>query len=353
MIQKIDSGTMTSLLQRAEQTAKAMETSMYEMAGDLANKLKVIQNEQEYAEQRLLELTELLNGAEGDYKNKIVFPTCGDMYGVYDVFGCSVHPAFLGKPDNIFNFEMSVGAMFKNNMNVKLNGEISELYKHALMHDTIAEKGVAFTENDEPQIRLEIEVNPGDLLGSTAFNTIELAPYLPGSLQIDEIEIYDMSGRMAQSTSPDFQLAAPIAPVGNERILLPRRYNLFRVVLLFRCRFRNLRGKYPFGLRHLYFLNAEYDPNSYVVAKLTRDRPFDWIGDELVVRDQSGRRDSSCTVERVQLYMNWKNGAPEYEIPTTKGAIPNVIARNLQELYVRVPLDRSWISLAFKKVGER
>ena len=354
MIPKISSKEMSEILAQSKESIVNIENDMNATKADLSNKLLVIKNEQEYAIQELASLKELLtDGAGNDLRNKIVFARQSGLGGKYDMFGTTIHPAFTKTPNNIFNFGTSAGAIFKNNANVRINNKVSESAKAMLMHDSIAGKGVAFAEYDSPTLKLEVELNVGDLLGDTAFNMIELAPFLPGSFTINSVEVYKIQSYMTQATLPDLQISQPITKVGASRILLDARYSLYKCVFNITLHYKNRNGKYPFGLRHLYFLNADFNRESYVVARIEKNRFIDWISDDLYVRDQNRQYKSSCAAEGIKVYMSYNNDILEYEVLTSKGLSENIIARNTKELYVKIPLTRGMISISFDKIADR
>ena len=120
-----------------------------------------------------------------------------------------------------------------------------------------------------------------------------------------------------------------------------------------RVNFQNAAGKYPFGLKHLYFLNCNYNPNSYMVFYVDRNRYIDWVSDDIVIRDQDGLRLTTCTNEGIELYMEYNDGKLSSEITPSKGLNQNTIARNIYGFYVKVPIKKGTISLKFNEISER
>jgi hypothetical protein len=354
MIVKMNSKELSEILEDSQESIANIEADMNTVKRDLVNKLAVIKNEQEYSIQELLNIKELLNGGTAkDLKSKIVYARQTGLGGTYDIYGSTVHPKFVRDPNNIFNFVTAMGPVFKNNANIRINDVVNETQKAMLIHDGIAGKGIAFAEYDSANIKLEIEINVGDLLGDTVFNMIEIAPYLPGSFTINSIEVYKIQSYLMQSTLPDYAITLPINKVGACRIMLDQKYSLYKFVMNVTVNYQNRNGKYPFGLRHLYFYNADFDPASHVIAKIEKSKLIDWVSEDLHVRDQRGQYDSTCTSEGVQLFMAYNNSMLEYEIATSKGLAENIIARNTKELYVKLPLNRSIISLEFDEIANR
>lgn len=354
MIPKMNSKELSEILNESQESIAQIESGMNLMKSDLTNKLAVIKNELEYSMQELLNIQELLNGAAShDITKRIVFARQSSLAGKFDIYGSTVHPKFVREPNNIFNFSTVMGPVFKNNANVRINDVASEKQRAILMHDSIAGKGIAFNEYDSPIIKLEVEINVGDLLGDTQFNMIEIAPYLPGSFTIESIEVYKIQSYLTQATFPDYTMALPINKVGACRIMMDAKYSLYKFVMNITVNYQNRNGKYPFGLRHLYFYNAEFDPDSHVIAKIEKSRYIDWVSEDITVREQLGIYDSNCTSLGTKLYMAYEGGLLQYEIVTSKGLAENIIARNIKELYVKQPLIRSMMSLEFKDIADR
>ena len=354
MIPKMNSKELNEVLSTSQTSISKIESDMNLVKRDLTNKLEVIKNEQEYAMQELLNISELLNGATSkDLKNRIVYARQASLAGVYDIYGSTVHPKFVRDPNNIFNFVTSMGPVFKNNANVRINDAISDKHRAILMHDSIEGKLVAFDEYDTANIKVEVEVNVGDMLGDTNFNMIEIAPYLPGSFTINSIDVYKVQSYLTQSTLPDYSILFPIDKVGACRIMMDQKYSLYKFVMNVTVNYKNRNGKYPFGLRHLYFYNAEFDPNSHVIAKIEKSKLIDWVSEDVVVRDQMGLRVSTCTSQGVKLFMAYDGNLLQYEIATSKGLAENIIARNTKELYVKKLLANCVISLEFNTISSR
>ena len=354
MIQKINSKEIMDVLQKSQDSIKDIENNVATAKLELNKRLEVIKNEQEYSAQELANIKNMLaDGARKSIDNKIVLVKSDIVSGAYEKFGCSIHPAFIKTPTNIFNFDTVAGAIFKDNANVKINDTVKESYKSILMHDSIVGKSVAFEEFDSPELTLEVAVNPDDLLGSTDFNIIEIMPFLPGSFSIERIQVFTMQDYKTNSMLPATEIINTIDDVGISRIMIDKTRTLYRCVFDIKLNFRNANGKYPFGLKHLYFLKGSYDPDSKIIVKKTTDNFIDWISEDITVVDQSGKIETTCTEEKVKLFMSYSGDVPSFEIATSKGLTQNSIARNIKEFFIQIPLVRSINSLRFKTIAER
>ena len=117
--------------------------------------------------------------------------------------------------------------------------------------------------------------------------------------------------------------------------------------------FRNSNGKYPFGIKHLYFLNANFNPNSYAVFKIQENKYIETISENVIITDQTGTVESSCTEENMELYIDWTNGIGIDSIATSKGLTINPVVRDTNTFYVYYPILRSTMAFQFESVTLR
>lgn len=370
MIKKATSKQLMDILEQSSDKIQQIRSDMSSMKVTLDKRLQIVRNIEEYLAQETSIISDTIaEGIQKEANNRIVFASANIVDGNYDIFGTTIHPQIIGKPTNVFNFETSTGAAFKDNCSVKINGEADAEYRALLMHDSIPGQAMAFKEFDSPTVTLDIKLNPAQLLGPTAFNMMELVPFIPGSFDITSIRIWSQQDRMLGETKETSRIITELKKVGACRIMTDNRYNLYECRITFRLNFKNSNGRYPFGIRHLYFLNTNLNPQSYCIVKLTQNKFLDSIGDDIKLRrqskfydtisekvkvaDQTGYVSSTCKDEGVQLYMDYASGALADPISTTKGFTENSIAQDIRTMYVKVPIIRSTISLSFDKIKLR
>lgn len=340
-IPKISSKELNEILENAQNKMVDISNDVNAIKEDIVSKMKIIQNEQEFAAQELMKLMQQTDNAHEEnhlagLENKIVFMNNKEIFGDYDIYGSTIHRKFIRTPLNVFNLMTLAGPLFRNNMSVTINGEKRERYKNMLMHQNCPEKDVFFEEFSEPNINIIIEVNREQKLGKTTFNTVEINPFLPGSFTINSMKVYDVF-RDESKEDPEYQLSN-IKNVGPGRYILDRKYELLRVEFDITINFRNSTGKYPFGLKHLYFLEADYISNSYVATKIEKDRFIESVHNNIYILDQFGKRQSTLTEEGIKLYLNNIDGVLEYELLSSTDLTHNIFGRNTREFYVHIPL---------------
>lgn len=353
-VHHVSSQQLMSVLSDAENRIQTLEKSSAILNSNVNRRLLVIRNIQEY---ELAQMTDLLQYIKENTEvldnTKIVLARADIVAGVYDKFGSTLHPQLLKTPSNVFNFRTPSGYAFKNNAVVTVNDEVKSQYTAMLEHDTIQGQDIFFEEFTTPNITINVKVNPGELLGTTAFNLLELVPFIPGSFDIRACEIFSLQGYYTSDTVPDSSFPNVIQNVGVSRFLIDQTINLYELRLNISLNFRNSNGKYPFGIKHLYFLNANFNPDSYVVVRVRKNNYIDTVSENLTVTDQSGIVDSSCKAEDITLYCDWTNGIGVNEIVTSKGLTNNPVVYNTKSFYVHYPIVRSVTALQFNSVITR
>ena len=354
MLNQKNSRQLMQTLHDSQNSIKEVEDKLSIIDNELTKKLMVISNAQELALKQTREIHEMIaNGYDSNAQTKTVFARADIVGGTYDVFGSTVHPAFIKTPANVFNFGTVKGQVFKNNANVRINDVAKESYKSMLMHDSIASKGIAFEEFESPEIAVEVEINPDDLLGATDFNIIEMLPHLPGSFKIKGYEIFTMDNYRHKDEVPALAYFDELTDFGAHRFVLPKTLQLWKCIIHIELQFMNSDGKYPFGLKHLYFLKGAYDADSEIIVRIPRDHYIDWIIERIQMHDQRGIYETSCDEQGIKLYMSYIANVLSLEIATSLSGGENPIPKNIKEFYVRIPLNRSVVSMKFDKIKNR
>lgn len=343
-----------NVLEEAQNKVTQLENMAATMKLNLDSRLSVIRNIQEYEQQQMSNILATINdGSLYESHDKIICGNADIIQGIYDKFGSTIHPQLLKVPSNVFNFKTVSGYYFKDNGIVTINEVTKPKYRFMLSHDSITGQDLCFEEYDTPILEISIKINPGELLGTTAFNLLEIVPFIPGSFDIMSLQIYSIQGYYTGDVSADSTLPDQLKNVGVSRILIDQTINLYELRMTIYINFRNSNGRYPFGIKHLYFLNANFNPNSYAVFKVTENRYVDTISEDITVVDQAGTINTSCQEENIQLYTSWSNGVGVDEIVTSKGLSLNPLAKNTNTFYVYYPILRSVMSLQFDKLTLR
>lgn len=353
MIKTMSSIELMNVLDKTEDQVSDLYNRVNTIRSELDKKVKIFSNAMEFAAEDMLRFEEYLIQNEAKSNTTFILTDQEKVAGSYDKYGLTVYPYSNPNSTNVFNFITATGPVYKNNASVYINDEASPLLADMLMHDAIKDKSTSFDEMLEDEFTIKITVNTNDLFSSTACNTIELLPLISGSFDITGIRIYTMQDYRSQSPVPSISFNSVLATVGASRILLPSTIELYSCEMDIKAKFKNSAGKYPFGFKHIYFLKSSYDTESYMVFKASRNQYIDWISDDIVIHDQDGTHITTCTDEKIELYMSYVDGKLQDRITPSKGLVQETIPRNIYDFYIKIPITKGIISVKFKTIAER
>lgn len=278
------------------------------------------------------------------------------MGGAFSSYGQVVHAAFAKMPANIFNFITETGPLYKDNAVVEfydkdedgalINKDYKYNYCNILKHEADASKEDVFKTYEKDTVTMAVQVNVGNLSGGTTFNMIELCPYLPGSFSIEAIRIWTIDQYYKKETLiPNISIYEPYEKLGATRIYSGKKVALYRIEFDIHILYQ-MNG-YPFGLRHLYFLNTDMDTESdHVIVKIEKSDYIDRVGQDIILMTPKGNIETTADKYGVEYYMF-------YDGSTLQTPISNPIARNIKTFYAKVPLKEPLIGIEFKDIQLR
>lgn len=291
--------------------------------------------------------------------NKILFADTNKVLesnSNYEKYGNCIHPKIVGNLDNLLNFNSAAGYIFKNSATVSINEEVKEEYIDVLKHDTILNKMPTFYQYSSDTITLTIEFPDNPIVGSATCNAIEISPFLAGASILKNVTIITTPGTQLSNKAIVIDYDQPLE---DTRILFDNTYSIKTMVLNFKLTFVNNLGMYPFGLRHIYLYNANFDTkNSNIVIKNEYKNLIKYINDNIVISDQSAdevgnrysKHNTTCSEMDIKLYSYLSNGNLLYPIETHARDIVNQISRNTKVFYADIPVKKAMYSIEFLKV---
>lgn len=345
MIQKNNSKELMERFQKAESDIKDIDNQLTSLIKNVENKVSIIHETQIYAEYLLNQLQEKENTDDSD---KIVFSYEDNIVsGTYGIYGQTIHPRFLNV-DNIFNFSTSVGSVYKDVATVTINDETKKQYSDILKDDTISDQQPVFNIYQSNAVSIKIAIPTDSTLIKREFNVIELCPFLPGSFDIESIKI-------TESDDTEYEYAGSIEKCGYMRICFPNKIQLKDITFVCQLNYQSTGSFYPFGFRHIYFLDVDYADSSIIIP-ITKKSYIDYISEELSVHDQYGIHNTSedtCSKWGIKAYMYYNNNILENEITPLYGSNQSYISRNIKTIYLQIPITTSLISMEFKNINLR
>lgn len=291
--------------------------------------------------------------------NKILFADTNKVLEAnsnYEKYGNCIHPKIVGNLDNLLNFNSAAGYIFKNSATVSINEEVKEEYIDVLKHDTILNKMPTFYQYSSDTVTLTIEFPDNPIVGSATCNAIEISPFLAGASILKNVTIITTPGTQLSNKAIVIDYDQPLE---DTRILFDNTYSIKTMVLNFKLTFVNNLGMYPFGLRHIYLYNANFDTkNSNIVIKNEYKNLIKYINDNIIISDQTAdevgnrysKHNTTCSEMDIKLYSYLSNGNLLYPIETHTRDIVNQISRNTKVFYADIPVKKAMYSIEFLKV---
>lgn len=351
MIPKLNSSELNDIFINAYNEVNDKINEFSEICSDLSKKTKIINYEIEYAKYLMDKFDN--KQSLGNYHNIL----CVDaIKGNYERYGATVHPQFIDVPSNVFNLKVASSNeyFFRNDVDVSISDtdkdNFQEEYKSILMHDSLQKK-IVFDEylNDTVTIKILLP-DISQQLGPSTFNTIEIDPFLKGSFDILSIDIENS----LKETYPIPIVSGDtlISQAGKIRIALSERYNFQQIII--RCKLNFGYNKdnaiiYPFGLKHIYLYNANYnqyltDPKktdkeiqSYIVCKydLPKGTELNSINHKVKIRTPFSTEEVLCENYGITFYADFYDDVIQLE---TSELDENSFPGNFTSFYVKVPL---------------
>jgi len=337
MIDKPTTSEIMDVFNAAYDDAKKIDQDIRDTKKVLSEKLELLSVQMEYMASQISVASE----QTGVVKEKI-FLADADKIGRYDQFGMTIHPKFVKDPRDLFNYRSTKGYMFKSNVSTLINGEEDEDYTECLKQDTVSSKKYMIKEYDSSDLTLTILPNLRAPLGSLQFNMLEIMPYLPGSFNIESIKVFSRDNLEVETQA----LENGIVRVGAQRIIFSGKTELGKIEIKIRLLYKNIDGKYPFGLKHLYVQEAEFEDDCYVIVRADKTKAISYIYDGVVIKNQYGVDTAASSKEYgIHYYASINGEDGDRELEVSKPASLNYIATNTKTVFIKIPVETSIMAL--------
>lgn len=346
MIPKISSNELNNMFENSRIELLKIQDKLEATKNSLSDKLTVINAEQEYTSKLM---GEILSGNYQKEEAKTALVNC--RFGNFSKYGATIHSRPIKEPVNVFNLNMSgIGEhFFRDDVTVLFNDIEKAHYLNILKHDSI-KKDIVFDKYTEDKLKITIKMKD-HLLGPTRFNVIELDPFLPGSFDVERIDIYtyDSNGEM----NPE-ETSIALNDVAKSRIVLDKKYNFYMIDIHIKLNFStntSISLTYPFGLKHIYFLDMDFAKDNYVIVPIESENFISIIKNDMLMQTPKGIRETQIDLEDIEIYVDYDERTNELS-GQIQPSTPNKrreIARNTRVLYAKIPLgtQESLISAKF------
>lgn len=267
--------------------------------------------------------------------------------GEFEKYGMMVHPKYKKQPIDIFNLKLLSGdTMFRKAISAKINDIENKDYINLLISDNNILKNIIFEELKEDIVKIEYELDNTVALGMSRFNTIEIDPYIYGAYDILSIDLFTQDDNGEINTEPTVSLNG-YQNIGKTRIILPEKIRFSKVIFTFKINFESeVNGVklYPFGLKHIYFMESDFLQDSNVILKVTSDKYMEYIYDKVKLFTTNGVIETTCEEYGIKLYTDYEGGNLLGRIYTSSDAGVNRIAKNTRSFYAKIPLIKNNIA---------
>lgn len=346
MIPQLSSQELNEVLSSAQEQINLVDKKIQSAQSDMEKKMNIIRYETDYASQQFEKLEAgLFTPDEG------MIALSNVKNGVFEKYGIVAHGALTREKTNVFNLKISGSGevFFRNDIKVSVNGSSSTAYQDMLKHESL-DREIFFEEFTSPEIKIVIETEEASkMLGPTKFNMIEIDSFLNGSYDIKSMTIYTVDEKGEISATPS---TYKYNSVGKLRIVFPTKRSFYKIELVVKSKLeyiKNERKLYPFGIKHIYFYDADFRSDSYAVVPIRRDSYISIIQEDVRIRDASGVRKSTLAQEGITIFADYANGVLDTQIYESTSTQRNEIARNLSVIYAKVPLmNKALVGVGFE-----
>lgn len=335
MIEKISSHELNQIYNNTQSKLKLVNDQILSIKGDMSKKLEIIKYEIDFVNY-CLNLMDTLNQKEN------VATLFDNKQGYYDIYETDVYAKLIKEPVNNFNIRMSGlnTFYFRDDLVASIDGVKADKYTNIFKHDTVKTEFL-FEKYQRDNITLTIELNDlANILYPTRFNMIEIDSFLKGSYTIDELRIYELNEELEKDSSK-YASIKNFNKIGKNRIILDKKYHFykieFKIKLLYKVN-ENDSIFYPFGLKHIYLFDADFDQNSYVIAPIHSDENIAIVKDKVLINSNRGIRESTIAKEKIELYMSFENNVLSLPIEESTSNFRRELAINTKTVYAKIPL---------------
>ena len=334
-IPQMSSEDLNKIFKDSRQNAKEIDAKIQAIKKDLVKKVFIIKYENEFISRKL----DVINsGILADEKLVAFDHKCQGMYNDY---GYMVHPKYKKAPIDIFNLKLLTGdTMFKNSLIAKINNVEDLSYVNLLLADNAINKEIIFEELKNDTISIEYELDNTIALGTSRFNMIEIDPYIYGAYDLLSIEIYSLDQTGKISAEPTKVLNG-FDNIGRTRIILDEKVKLTKVIFNFKNNFKSESNGieiYPFGLKHIHFLEADFLDDSFIIAEIRSEKFIEYIYDDIELFTTSGVIKANMNEYNFEIYTDYNYNTLTGKVYASSDAGTNRIAKNTKVLYVKIPL---------------
>ena len=331
----MSSKELNDIFSNAQKETVDFQQQIQAIKKDMSKKIQIIKYENEFINKKL----DVID--TGLIANESLVSFDHNSYGIFNDYGYMIHPKFKKAPTDIMNLKLPNGDnFFRNEVIASVNGVEKPEYVNLLMADNHTEKTIVFDEYDKPEISLEYTLSNTYSLGTMRFNTIEIDPYLYGAYDLISVEIYSLDTTNNVTAEPTFTING-FSNMGRTRIILPEKIKFTKVKFNFKVNFKTQRNSidiYPFGLKHIHLLEANYIENSFVITEFVSDKFVEYVMNDMILYTTQGKKEITANEYGIEVFTNYEANTLFGKVNLSSEAGIYRIPKNTKTLYVKIPL---------------
>lgn len=331
----LSSKELNKIHKESRDSMHAVNEKLDNIKNDISKKLTILKYENEFINKKL----DAINAGVVAKDSICVFDHTST--GIFNDYGYNIHAKFSKQPIDLFNLKLASGtSMFRDDIHVKINNIEKDYYRDILMAENNINKKIFFEEFYTDILTVDIELDKSNILGTTRFNMIEIDPFMYGAYDILAINLYTLDETGKVHKDPNLSLNG-FDNIGRTRIILPEKTKLHKISIDFKVNFKSVKSDievYPFGLKHIYFYEADFNPSSFIIAELRADEFIEYIYDDIDLYTTQGLINTTIDEYDIEVYTDYIGNTLSGRVYPSTDAIKNRIAKNVKKLFIKIPL---------------
>lgn len=331
----MSSQELNKIFSNAQKETVDFQQKIQAIKNDMSKKITIIKYENEFINKKL----DVIDA--GLIANDKIMSFEKHSYGMFNDYGYMIHPKFKKTPIDIFNLKLPNGDnYFRNEVSAKINNIEKPEYINVLMADNHVEKNIVFEEFETPDISLEYTLDSSYSLGVMRFNTIEIDPYLYGAYDLTAIEIFGLDKSNNISADPIYTYDG-FSNIGRIRIILPEKIKFTKIKFNFKVNFKTQKNAidvYPFGLKHINLLEADFMEESFIITEYISDDFIEYVMNDMTLYTTKGKKDITANEYGIEVFTNYEGNTLFGKVNLSSSAGIYRIPKNTRTLYVKIPL---------------
>lgn len=338
MKKQISSHELNTIMSDAQASLMNAQKELGLLKEMVTNRLDILEDEELWSQSCLQSLGHLPATAY------LSVPVYEKSDGVFSHYYFDVYPALVKTPLNVFNITSTQTTFFREDVTLEIihnNGtteDVTDILKHdslktTYFHRRFTEKEVTFL------LSIKDYQKP---LGASRFNMLEIDGFMPGSFKLKRLSL--IYGEEEIINYENFN------KLGKNRILLEEKKPIYQIEMVFELLnplVIEQKTYYPFALKHLYLLDADFKDDSHVIVPIESEQLITLIQDECIISSNRGVETTTLKALGIEIYAHYKDNQLYMPITISNAYEIYDIPLQLHTLYAKIPLKGALTSIGF------